>query len=94
MHEDSTKIDIFDNCFLKDCNIFNNGVIIKMTDEYFFKYSNNDEKMQIVKYEVNNLKKIVETIKAETTFEYYIIKASVYDNLDNTYKIYALCMFK
>ena len=29
MHEDSTKIDIFDNCFLKDCNIFNNGVIIK-----------------------------------------------------------------
>ena len=89
LHEDSTKIDIFDNCFLNDTNIFNNGVIIKMTDEYFFKYSNNDEKMQIVKYEVNNLKKIVETIKAETTFEYHIIKASVYDNLDNTYKIYA-----
>ena len=27
--------------------------------------------------------------EAETTFEYHIIKASVYDNLDNTYKIYA-----
>ena len=45
--------------------------------------------MQIVKYEVNNLKKIIQTIKAEKTFEFNIIKASVYDNLDNTYKIYA-----
>ena len=88
LHKEDSKIDLFD-IILEDSNILNNGIIIKITDDHFFKYSNEDKKVQLVKYEVNNLDKIVEKIKVEQKFRDSIYGVTVHNNLDNIHNIYA-----
>ena len=82
------EIEIYNNNILRNCNIINNSIIVKISDNYFFKYSEIERKVKIVKYKVKD-NKIIEDIKAEKTFSSRIYDVSIFNNLDNTYTIYA-----
>ena len=82
------EIDIYNNNILRNCNIINNSIIVKISDNYFFKYSEIERKVKIVKYKIKD-NKIIEDIKAEKTFSSRIYDVSIFNNLDNTYTIYA-----
>ena len=82
------EIDIYNNNILRNCNIINNSIIVKISDNYFFKYSEIERKVKIVKYKIKD-NKIIEDIKAEKTFTSRIYDVSIFNNLDNTYTIYA-----
>ena len=82
------EIEIYNNNILRNCNIINNSIIVKISDNYFFKYSEIERKVKIVKYKIKD-NKIIEDIKAEKTFSSRIYDVSIFNNLDNTYTIYA-----
>ena len=88
LHKMVPEVEINNSNRLIDCNILNNNIIAKITDNYFFKYSKREEKVKLVKYKVKD-NKIIENIKSEKSFISEIYSVSVFDNLDNTYTIYA-----
>ncbi len=88
INKEVPEIEINDDNKLINCNIFNNSIIVKIKNNYFFKHSNKDKLMEVVKIKIKN-DKIVESKKVHLKFSYEIYNISIFKNLDKNYTIYA-----
>ena len=86
--QNDSEMEVHKNIDLKPLNFKNIDNIINITDNYFFKYSFDDKEIVILKYN-NKENKLDEIEKTKITFIKEISNITVFNNLNNTYTIYA-----
>ena len=82
-----TKAEIQKNYFLKNYYSIDKGIIMKITDNYFFEYSPRYDEINIMNYDKKN-DIMTKLEKSKIPFKSRICNISLYDNKNMTYTLY------